>query len=83
MKVSITRHRLYPHDPDVMWQVFARPEVSSTLDDRVTLASSQGLPGSIGSSYELLLKIKSRAVGQRVEVVESDQPRLLRTTTYM
>ena len=83
MQVSIACARRYPNAPDVMWRVFAHPDISCTLDHRVTLVSSLGSPGSVGSSYELALKVGAKRAQQHVEVVESNEPTLLRATTFM
>lgn len=83
MQVSIACERHYPHAPDVMWRVFAHPDISSTLDHRVALVSSVGAPGSVGSSYELAIKVGARKAQQHVEVVDSSEPSRLRATTFM
>jgi hypothetical protein len=84
VNLVVTQHRRYPHPPGVMWQVFARPDLAAGLDARVALISQQGVPGDVGSTYEVELRLSPRrTMRQVVEVTESDPPHLLRATTHM
>lgn len=54
-----------------MWRVFAEPELSTTLDDRVALVATQGHPGVVGSTYELAVKFGPVVIPQMITVRES------------
>lgn len=81
--VEVVRVHEYIGAPDRLWDVFTDPVKAASIDRRVTLVSSSGPPGAMGSSYEIDARSGLLRMRQRVEVMEAERPTYLKAATTM
>jgi hypothetical protein len=81
--VEVERVHEYDGAADRLWDVFTDPVRAASIDRRVTLVSSSGPPGDVGSSYEIDARSGLLRMRQHIEVLEAERPTFLKAATMM
>lgn len=74
---SITEFVLVDAPPDVVWSVISDPAQIPILDPRVSVLSTSGEQGTLGSRYVLRASRGRRSVDMHYRVIEAVAPSML------